>query len=434
MNAQPMKDEALLAEFAIILQRRSGLVFGGSNLVDLQNGIRATTGVLGLHSAQHLLQVLASDSSASKNAFEQLVRAVTIGETYFFRYPEQFTVLREDVLPDLISRKRQSGDLSLRMWSAGCSSGEEPYSLCLTLMRLLPDPDAWRISILATDINRDSLTRAARAEYGPWSFRGVDAHLRQSYFKETETSGSNPIYTFHPEVRKRIDSWVKFDYLNLKDHCYPSLLTQTTAMDFIFCRNVLIYFSHEVAADVVENFHSCLSYGGYLMVGPVEPNERTFRDYYSLFSKGTMVYQRAETRPQPPVLRPHAKQPQRPSGAPRLLVTLPPTSAAAAFEQGTAAQKEGRLADARDLFIRARQADDSAPEPLYRLSVLAADRGEHEEALSLCLQAIERNQMDTRYYQLAAIVEAERGNAEAAVQFLRKAVFLDRDFVMGHLG
>ena len=120
--------------------------------------------------------------------------------------------------------------------------------------------------------------------------------------------------------------------------------------------------------------------------------------------------------------------------APRLLVTLPPTEAADALAQGTEAQRQGRPAEAHDFFVRAQTADERASEPRFKLAVLAADRGEHEGALSFCLGAIERNQLDIRYYQLAAILEAERNNAEAAISFLRKAVFLDRDFIMGHFG
>lgn len=422
----------LLAGFAALLQRRSGLSFVGSNLADLETGVVATSNMLGFPSPLHFFQTLNVTSEASGRAFEQLVRAVTIGETYFFRYPEQFTVLREDILPELIARKRAQGDLSLRLWSAGCSTGEEPYSLCLTLMRLLPDAQDWRISVLATDINRDSLERAAKAEYGAWSFRGVEPHVRQSYFEEVGRTGA-ATFRFYPEVRKQMQKWVHFQYLNLKDHCYPSLLTQTTAMDFIFCRNVLIYFSPEVTRDVVSSFHTCLADGGYLMVGPVEPNERYFRDYRSLFLKGTMLYQRTQ-EPAPTVQRPIVAR-ASPAAAPRpQIVPALPITAPDLLARGDLAWRQGRLADARELFLKAQGDDGRAAEPCFRLAVLAADRGEHDNALGLCLQAIERNSLDTRFYQLMSIVEGERGDTQAAITALRKAVFLDRDFVMGHFG
>jgi chemotaxis protein methyltransferase CheR len=416
----------LLTGFAALLHRRSGLSFAGANLTDLETGVIATGQTLGYATPRHLFQILNLDNEESTRAFEQLVRAVTIGETYFFRYPEQFTVLREDILPDLIQRKREQGDLTLRFWSAACSTGEEPYSLCLTLMRLLPDAANWRISILATDINRDSLARAEQAEYGAWSFRGVDPLVKQSFFEEIPGRRS-PTFRFYPQVRKLLNKWVHFRYLNLKDHCYPSLLTQTTAMDFIFCRNVLIYFSQEVVRDVVRSFHTCLSYGGYLMVGPVEPNERTFKDYRSVFLKGTMLYQRAREEQARALVRPIV---QRTPSPPRPQTLAPPTRIA----RGELAWREGRMNDARELFLKARGDDDRAAEPCFRLAVVAADRGAHDDALGLCLQAIERDSLDTRFYQLMSIVESERGNTEAAITALRKAVFLDRDFIMGHFG
>ena len=191
--------------------------------------------------------------------------------------------------------------------------------MCLTLLRILPDPDAWRVFVLATDINRDSLERAQRAEYGPWSFRGVDEKVRNRYFDAT-ARGNQPVYRFFPEIQQRLKSWLHFDYLNLKDHCYPSLLTQTTAMDFIFCRNVLIYFSNEVTRDVVQNF--TVPFLRRLPHGRTGRTQRIdLRDYRSVFAKGTMLYQRAEHREvEAPVAlssRPLAKRPERGTAPPR---------------------------------------------------------------------------------------------------------------------
>nr|WP_211194646.1 protein-glutamate O-methyltransferase CheR [Pyxidicoccus fallax] len=196
---------------------------------------------------------LAEDSAA----LDDLLTELTIGETYFFRTPEHFEHLRRVVLPEL--NERRGPTHTLRLWSAACASGEEPYSLAV----LLRD-EGWshRMSVYATDVSRGALARARQANYGEWSLRGpwegrMRAHLRPEGRR----------YVLAPEIREL----VRFGYLNLALDTWPSADSGIWKLDVIFCRNVLIYFNPATIEGVARRLHDALAEGGYLFTGPSDP-------------------------------------------------------------------------------------------------------------------------------------------------------------------
>src|SRR5262249_24082640 len=152
-------------------------------------------------------------SAEGRPALDELLEALTIGETHFFRNRAQFAALESHILPELIARRRDTRQL--RVWSAGCASGEEPYSLAIAIERQLPDVADWQVLILATDINRQALEKARRGVYGAWSFREVPPEVQASYFIPRGRE-----FEIVPRVRER----VTFAYLNLAAEGYPSLL------------------------------------------------------------------------------------------------------------------------------------------------------------------------------------------------------------------
>jgi len=157
-----------------------------------------------------------------------VIRATTIGETYFFRNAAQFQALRDQVLPELIARRRANGFKQIRVWSAGCATGEEPYSLAILLGELLPDLADWSITILATDINQEFLERARQGVYRASAFRNeTPDDLRDRYFKPVEGG-----WQLDPAIRRM----VTFGHLNLVSDDYPSFETNTTGLDLIVCR------------------------------------------------------------------------------------------------------------------------------------------------------------------------------------------------------
>ena len=189
----------------------------------------------------------------------ELLDLITIGETYFFRNKAQFDVLMRFVLPEIIKRKVFTGDQHIRAWSAGCSKGDEPYSIAIAIMEALPSYNEWNISILGTDINRNGLTCSEEAIYTQKDIGHLEKEYLDKYFS---IRGSTYV------LKEDVKALVRFEYHNLaKD----SFITETIQnMDIIFCRNVIIYFDAQTTQRVIENFYNCLTEDGYLFLGHTE--------------------------------------------------------------------------------------------------------------------------------------------------------------------
>jgi chemotaxis protein methyltransferase CheR len=190
---------------------------------------------------------------------ESVTGRLTVGESFFFRNEHHFRVLRERVLPQILRENAQSREV--RIWSAGCSTGEEPYSVAILLDQLLGADGSWRVSILGTDLNPDFLARAREARYRQWSFRQTDIHKERSYF-----CPEGDDYRVVPKIREL----VRFGYLNLVKDVYPSPMTGTAGLDLVLFRNVAIYLKPEVIAAIIGRFRQALRPGGWLLLGETE--------------------------------------------------------------------------------------------------------------------------------------------------------------------
>jgi chemotaxis protein methyltransferase CheR len=241
---------------------RIGFFYAPDRMNDLKRGFLKACQDLGIEDIHSCVQTL-GDPSVSVMLEEVLIKNLTIGETYFFRDRNLFAHLRDNLLPDLI-RSRRLTSKYIRIWCAACSTGEEPYSIAILLCSLLPDIVDWEISILATDINPGSLYAAERGIYSRWSFREESPVPIERYVQPS------PEGRF--QVSAEIKRMVRFDKLNLITDRYPSSLTHTTGMDLILCRNVLMYFSSELAEGVVDRLNSSLIDGGWFIVSPQEIN------------------------------------------------------------------------------------------------------------------------------------------------------------------
>jgi chemotaxis protein methyltransferase CheR len=239
------------------LSERVGLYFSELRYADLERGLATTAAELNYEDAGGCVQDLLSNRFG-RSQMQILVRNLTIGETYFFRDPAVFLSLEENILPEITARKR--GRQYLRVWSAGCSTGEEPYSIAISIMRSLPDYKQWQLSLLATDINTRSLEKARQGKYGLWSFRTMPEDFLPVYFDDLGDSGT---YLLKEAVRKM----VVYGYLNLAEDDYPSLTGNTNDFDIVFCRNVLIYFTQQKAREIAARLSKSLVAGGVLVTG-----------------------------------------------------------------------------------------------------------------------------------------------------------------------
>jgi chemotaxis protein methyltransferase CheR len=234
-----------------------------------------------------------------RHEIRELLDLITIGETYFFRNKAQFDVLMRFVLPEIIQRKVDSWDKCIRVWSAGCSGGDETYSIAIAMMEVVPSYKEWNISILGTDINRNALASAKETIYGQKHIGHLPKEYLDKYFK---ARGST--YILEPNVREL----VQFEYHNLaKD---PFIHAKMQNVDILFCRNVTIYFDGQTTQRVIENFHNCLAPEGYLFLGHTETLWQITKKYERVEFPQTFIYKKRLSLVQEEAMKPFMAVPE----------------------------------------------------------------------------------------------------------------------------
>jgi chemotaxis protein methyltransferase CheR len=413
---QPTLPTFLLSSLSELLAARTGLHFPAERWGDLERGLTAAAPDFGMPDAESCANRLLS-APITQHEIEILARRLTVGETYFFREKGSFDVLEQHIVPALL-RAREATQRRLRIWSAGCSTGEEPYSIAMLLDRLLPEADAWNITLLATDINPAFLRKAAAGEYGEWSFRSTPGWIRDRYFR--------PQRDGRFKLDERICKRVAFSYLNLADDTYPSLTNNTNAMDVIFCRNVLMYFSAERAKTVIDNLYRALVDGGWLIVSPAETSSTLFSRFTTVEFDGAILYRK-----------------EAGATAPRFVSQVPAPvtdSLQDAWAQGDTPSKNRPAPEAfpeamPESLPSADAGHDGAPIPAEpdrpsRKARDCANQGRLDEAAEWCREAIAADKLNPTHHYLLAAIQQEQGQGDDAAQSLARALYLDPDFVL----
>lgn len=241
------------------LEVRCGLRTSEITDLAMERALDQAVSQSGFGTQREFVAAIRPEADPDARILQHLVRRITVGETSFLRHREDIDWLRTVVFPALVSRRTADGSKQLRLWSAGCSTGEEAYTLALLALEAVGSSSGWRIQVLATDINDESLAAGRAAAYSDWSFRGVDPASRQRWFEQAGDRW-RPVQA----LRER----VHFRYLNLRDPIYPTILTQTTALDLVLCRNVFLYFQPEVIQAAMVRFWACLEGAGFVLCGP----------------------------------------------------------------------------------------------------------------------------------------------------------------------
>ena len=423
-----MKDalsDSLLSQFSELVAARTALHFPRERWGDLVHKAGSAAKEFGFDNVQAFIRWLTS-SPMTQEQIEILSSHLTISETYFWREPQVFEALEEQILPELIRSCEQS-DRQLRIWSAGCATGEEPYSIAIALRRVIPALEDWRITILATDINPRILRKASTGLYSEWSFRNAPPWLKERYFR-LKKDGKCEIL---PEIRKM----VTFAYLNLSEDIYPSPLNNTNAMDVIFCRNVLMYFTPERARSVGQRLNNSLVQGGWLMVGACELSQLLFPQFAAVHFPGTIVYRKGPPNPQPAVefhletnfdQQPFIPQPLKPVA--ELEWLAPPIE----FSMGDMIPPAEGPALQHPVYTRVEKVDEEAPCGITLSVRTLANLGKLTDALALCEKAIAKYKLDPGLYFLRATILQELNREGESVASFKGALYLDPDFVLAH--
>jgi chemotaxis protein methyltransferase CheR len=448
MNAK--LPDLLISSLRTHIHANLGLNFSVNSEKEMIRKIEYAAKAFGYSNPAHFVEWLL----ANKLTVQQtgaLASHLTIGETYFFREMKGFDYLGQIYLPGII-QKRIGTDKRLRIWCAGCATGEEAYSLAIVLLQSIPDIHLWDVSILATDVNSAFLEKARKGIYTKWSFRSKSETFISKYF----TAGGLGEYQILPRIKKM----VTFAQLNLAEESYPSPSTNTTAIDIIFCRNVLIYFSPEGARAVTSQLYESLVAGGILVVSPVEVSGMISPKFNKINYTGFTIFHKAELNEdlqRHPLRKPHIIQQyqmdpvpekmHRPAsldddqtGLKRLKELLPPEQLTeihpaidVACLQAQQYYEEGFFTDAEiilnGLITNNNQANSTT---LSLLAKTKAHLGKLSEAKNYCEQALKYDKLDPGLHYFLATVMQELGDDEKAIELLNKALYLDNEFVLAH--
>ncbi|HCF27154.1 MAG TPA: chemotaxis protein CheR [Cyanobacteria bacterium UBA11049] len=452
-----------------LISTHTGIQIRKQDYKDFCNKIYSRLKILKLNTPEQYYEVLLKVSQLqsvsykendSINEWKELVMLLTIGETYFFRDRGQINLIKNKILPELITKNRNNCHKNkdkkpcLKIWSAGCSSGEEPYSLAIIVKQLIPDLSDWNILILGTDINPESIEKAQEGIYDSWSFRQVEPQIQKQYFHQRKMRW---------EVDRQIRKLVKFRCMNLSQEAFPNQFDLHN-IDIIVCRNVFIYFNSVAIATVLEKFYQTLIPGGYLIAGHTELHGQNLGQLQPIIFPGSVVYQRSENlqvasssgsnssasklllKSDSPQENTSIKQKsvlnlnssknvmQTPTQGRSLSQNpAPETAYQSVLKQAEIFFHSGEYARA---IQAAKQVILLQPKHFdaYFLTAQAwANLGESEQAIQYCQQALQVDNLSEKAYYLLAHIAEEKGDKEQAKALFKKIIYLTPSSIGAYL-
>ena len=425
------------------IHERFGLYFPPERFADMLRALCKATEESGFDSIDCYVSWLLSNQLSDKH-LEPLITNLTIGETYFFRDKKLFSGLEEKVFPEIV---KTNSSHSVRIWSAACSTGEEPYSLAILLDQGQNFPLDWHVNLYATDVNVKSLAKARRAEYSQWSFRGIDETLKSSYF--------SPVDKHHWQLVDRLRKRIEFSYLNLAVHPLTVGSNGTQLFDLILCRNVLMYFSAERRAEILHHLTDMLTDTGWLVVSPSEVGLVDVPQLSIVDVDGMLLHRKGVDGKAVGSAAPWRKggrQLKRTITAPltqksstigerkiiRSSIPQPPPPTIVPIVDGLAvavALVEDRNYKAAIDCLMCLIADEAVlgvatAEPIFILARCLANVGRADEAEEWLEKALELDRLNSAGYYLLATIQQERGDLVQAKRSLEQSLYLDGDFIM----
>ena len=423
-------DEQLLNCFNTLLSEVIGVHYSNARKNQLISDLPKITQSFGFASPEDCVNSLCAHQ-LSKSEIDRLVKYVTIGETYFFRDQLFFEELRQTILPPYIN-KRAKSDKRLRILSAGCSSGEEAYSVAMLLCELIPDIKDWNIVVVGIDINSKLIAKAREGKYTKWSFRQVPENIIVKYFDQ-----ENGVYTLHDSVR----NLVSFVSLNVLTDSFPSILNNTTAFDLILCRNMIMYFKQSTIDLVIDKITKALLAGGYFFVTGSEIAlvnhdrlQKVCTDGLYYFVKKDITQSRLQRAD---ILVPKRKR--RVNSASGLGKRIQakgnkhiPVSTDDLSKDIQFYYENGQYEKALAVVLEMKTEKENLFLTYSYEIRIRSSLGQIDEAISLCNEYIKVNRLNAEPYLLKALIAVEAGNRDDAVSLSDKVIYLEPDWFIGH--
>ncbi len=435
--------EDIRLRFRSYINSRTGLYFSGYDLKDIDAVIVQRMKACSFDTVIAYYNYLTA-SENREDELRELLNRLTINHTYFFRNESHFRVLKEKILPELIERKlrearsRPDSRPSIKVWSAGCSTGEEPYSIAMTIKEAIPDIENWDIHILATDASTDALDAARGGAYGANSVRLVEPAIMDRYFIKKHISAKVERYEVTDEIKKM----VSIGFFNLMDEDFPG------QFDMIFCRNVTIYFETETTTRVINKFETSMDDNGYLFIGYSETLQY-ISDKFKMIDWGDAIYYVK--------MKGHIHAPRHKGLGPAAHEYKPvwtfAATPAAEIKLPEAPAKKRRSEKLKELIAQAvrsihakdyetalsiiRQAqslDENDSEPYFLSAEVYANQGRIAEARDNLAKSLEKDAMFAPAYYLYGSLYNEEGHLDEAEMSFRKALYLEKHYPLAHLG
>jgi chemotaxis protein methyltransferase CheR len=379
--------------------------------------------------------------SNDEGEFKELMNLVTINETSFFRFPGQFDALRDKVVPEVVDARPANAPKNFRVWSAGCSTGEEPYTIAMTLLDSALEPFGYKFEVVGTDVSTQALDRARKAVYPQRSITNLDTLTTRRWFEQA-SDGFRPV--------QRVRAACSFHYHNLIKEPYPLALMSN--WDVIFCRNVTIYFRFESTARVIDRFYEALNPGGYLFIGHSETLTSISNKFEVIEVGGIFLYRKPLAKRLLSFDEIVAQRVKRPTMADRLREGSTDVGKRARAERLAGTEKaEPAESPTRQLIAKAHEALEQARAhdaleharaallldqddvDAHLVAAFAyADLGRLEEAAAQANTVLVTHPLTAAARYVLGVIYQQQGHVEDALVEFKRTVYIDRDFVLGH--
>jgi len=420
-----------LAEVCEVIDARMGLHFPVERWDLFSRNLAQASSAFGFENFDQFIDWLII-TKLDKNQIEKLASFLTISETYFWREQPVFKALTDFIIPEIIKLKKDS-NRNIRIWSAGCSNGEEPYSLAIALCETIPDIKNWQIQILATDMNPVALEKAEKGIYTQWSFRNSPGWMKVKYFQDLGEGKFRVI----PKIR----NMVTFANLNLAADNFPDPANNTHAIDILFCRNVLMYFSDEWVTQIANKLYQSLQPDGWFVVASCELSSQRFPQFKSINFAGAVLYRKGSTdfpgsfNPFTSVLNTEAISrnyiPKKVSPKTEQLNFIPDSELLNFPDVILPEVLTNSLIGIPEEIVLPITALNNKKD-ITSLIREMADEGNLPGALALCEAGIKEDKLAISIYFLRASILQELGKIPEALSSLKQAIYMDQNFVMGH--
>lgn len=363
--------------------------------------------------------------SRTDDELRKLVELITNNETYFFREPSHFRILKMHLIPEILKQKREK---KIKVWSAGCSSGEEAYSIAITLHEARLIYGDFEAQVIATDIDRAALSHGRKGHYNKNAFRSVDVYYLNSYFKNPAADKTYRV------IDERIRKMVLFEYVNLFQEDYGELIRD---FDIIFFRNVSIYFSKNKIREINKRLAHTLTENGFLFVSSSETLHHNFGHLKLVEKDGVFLYQLKPSTPvtdtqpiQIKTIETLVKQPAHKSNtpAPELRDEVKPVQFEQIFKMFKNGDYDEALSHVEDNL---RHNGQSIPFLVLKTHILIG-KELFDNAVDVCRQMIAADPVEAESYFLLGLIHLYRHEPVRAEEHFRKTIFLKNDFSLAH--